>query len=172
MGRRDEALCSVTKHPSEFSVHPSVLMLCSRSRQVCCGEEGHGTVEEPGFVQPPRSLTLTGSEMKALLQWEGSDAHPLTALQKQISVGCVCVCVCVRVRAGRFGPKVISQYFQAKCQYKIFNSYKQYNTFSRDFLFFISGLFVFISVTRRPSRPEDNVPSLRSQSWDIAQYPE
>ena len=39
------------------------------------------------------------------------------------------------------------------------------STFSRDF-------FVFLSVTRRPSRPLDNIPRLRSQSWDIAQYPE
>ena len=37
---------------------------------------------------------------------------------------------------------------------------------------FISCLFVFISVTRRPSRDENNIPSLRSRSWDIAQYPE
>ncbi|CAL8290826.1 unnamed protein product [Merluccius merluccius] len=52
---------------------------------VCCGEEGHGAGEEPGFVPTPRSLTLTGSEMKALLQWDHSDSHPLTALEKQIS---------------------------------------------------------------------------------------
>ncbi|KAJ3597257.1 hypothetical protein NHX12_000785 [Muraenolepis orangiensis] len=52
---------------------------------VCCGEEGHAAGEESGFVPPPRSLTLTGSEMKALLQWELSDSHPLTALEKQIS---------------------------------------------------------------------------------------
>uniref|UniRef100_A0A8C5B3W2 Vir like m6A methyltransferase associated n=1 Tax=Gadus morhua TaxID=8049 RepID=A0A8C5B3W2_GADMO len=53
---------------------------------VCCGEEGQGAGEEPGFVPAPRSVTLTGSEMKALLQWEVSDTHPLTALQKQISL--------------------------------------------------------------------------------------
>ncbi|CAL8247193.1 unnamed protein product [Lota lota] len=59
--------------------------ILSAESMVCCGEEGHGTGEEPGFVPPPRSLTLTGSEMKALLQWEHSDSHPLTALEKQIS---------------------------------------------------------------------------------------
>ena len=41
---------------------------------------------------------------------------------------------------------------------------------------FIGGLFVFISVTRQPSRAtfrdENNIPCLRSQSWDIAQYSE
>ena len=35
----------------------------------------------------------------------------------------------------------------------------------------VAGLFVFIRLTRRPSRDENNIPSLRSQSWDIAQYP-
>ncbi|XP_030226037.1 protein virilizer homolog isoform X4 [Gadus morhua] len=57
----------------------------SAESMVCCGEEGQGAGEEPGFVPAPRSVTLTGSEMKALLQWEVSDTHPLTALQKQIS---------------------------------------------------------------------------------------
>ena len=42
---------------------------------------------------------------------------------------------------------------------------KQDNTFCRDLFVFISGLFVIIS-------EENNIPSLRSQSWDIAPYPE
>ena len=47
---------------------------------------------------------------------------------------------------------------------------KQDNPFCRDLFVFISGLFIFISVTRRPPRAENNMQS--SQSWDTAQYPE
>ncbi|KAM3873614.1 protein virilizer homolog [Diretmus argenteus] len=53
-----------------------------------CGEEGHGPGEDPAFVPPPRLLTLTGSEMKALLQWEESESHPLPTLEKQITKLC------------------------------------------------------------------------------------
>uniref|UniRef100_A0A8C7CW70 Vir like m6A methyltransferase associated n=1 Tax=Oncorhynchus kisutch TaxID=8019 RepID=A0A8C7CW70_ONCKI len=61
----------------------------------CCGEESGG--EESGLVPPPRSVALTGSEMKALLQWEETDTHPLNTLEKHITVHththtqCVCV---------------------------------------------------------------------------------
>ena len=41
--------------------------------------------------------------------------------------------------------------------------------FAEIYLLLVAVLFVFISVRRRPSR---NIPSLRSQSWDIGQYPE
>ncbi|XP_029958264.1 protein virilizer homolog isoform X3 [Salarias fasciatus] len=48
-------------------------------------EEGQGSSEESAFT-PPR--LLSGSEMKALLQWEESDTHPLPALEKQITKLC------------------------------------------------------------------------------------
>ncbi|XP_077382365.1 protein virilizer homolog isoform X1 [Festucalex cinctus] len=51
-----------------------------------CHEEGHASVEESSFVPPPR--LLSGSEMKALLQWEKSDSHPLTTFEKQIKKLC------------------------------------------------------------------------------------
>ncbi|XP_031692502.1 protein virilizer homolog isoform X2 [Oncorhynchus kisutch] len=50
----------------------------------CCGEESGG--EESGLVPPPRSVALTGSEMKALLQWEETDTHPLNTLEKHITL--------------------------------------------------------------------------------------
>uniref|UniRef100_A0A3P8P3E8 Virilizer N-terminal domain-containing protein n=1 Tax=Astatotilapia calliptera TaxID=8154 RepID=A0A3P8P3E8_ASTCA len=50
-----------------------------------CAEEGHGSSEDPAFV-PPR--LLSGSEMKALLQWEESESHPIPALEKQIAKLC------------------------------------------------------------------------------------
>ncbi|KAF7669699.1 hypothetical protein LDENG_00147220 [Lucifuga dentata] len=52
-----------------------------------CGEEGHGSSEEPTFTPPPPRL-LTASEMKALLQWEESESHPLPTLEKQIMKLC------------------------------------------------------------------------------------
>ncbi|XP_038851082.1 protein virilizer homolog [Salvelinus namaycush] len=52
----------------------------------CCGEESGG--EESGLVPPPRSVALTGSEMKALLQWEETDTHPLNTLEKHITKLC------------------------------------------------------------------------------------
>nr|XP_046188315.1 LOW QUALITY PROTEIN: protein virilizer homolog [Oncorhynchus gorbuscha] len=52
----------------------------------CCGEESGG--EESGLVPPPRSVALTGSEMKALLQWEEADTHPLNTLEKHIKKLC------------------------------------------------------------------------------------
>ncbi|CAB1334663.1 unnamed protein product, partial [Coregonus sp. 'balchen'] len=52
----------------------------------CCGEESGG--EESVLVPPPRSVALTGSEMKALLQWEETDTHPLNTLEKHITKLC------------------------------------------------------------------------------------
>lgn len=49
-----------------------------------CVEEGQGSSEESAFPTPPR--LLSGSEMKALLQWDKSESHPLSALEKQITV--------------------------------------------------------------------------------------
>ena len=53
---------------------------------------------------------------------------------------------------------------------------KQDDTFCRDLFVLISSLFVFIGVTGRLSRAtfcgENNIPCLRSQSWDNAQYSE
>uniref|UniRef100_A0A671UHK6 Vir like m6A methyltransferase associated n=1 Tax=Sparus aurata TaxID=8175 RepID=A0A671UHK6_SPAAU len=40
---------------------------------------------EPAFTAP---RLLSGSEMKALLQWEASDSHPLPTLEKQITKLC------------------------------------------------------------------------------------
>ncbi|KAM6910567.1 protein virilizer homolog [Xenentodon cancila] len=53
--------------------------------ETMCVEEGQGSSEEPVFV-PPR--LLSGSEMKALLQWEESESHPLPALEKLITKLC------------------------------------------------------------------------------------
>ncbi|XP_041649804.1 protein virilizer homolog isoform X2 [Cheilinus undulatus] len=50
-----------------------------------CVEEGQGSGEEPVFT-PPR--LLSGTEMKALLQWEDSESHPLPTLEKQITKLC------------------------------------------------------------------------------------
>lgn len=49
-----------------------------------CVEEGQGSGEESAFPIPPR--LLSGSEMKALLQWDKSESHPLPSLEKQITV--------------------------------------------------------------------------------------
>ncbi|KAM9805980.1 protein virilizer homolog [Syngnathus typhle] len=51
-----------------------------------CHEEGQAPIEESSFVPSPR--LLSGSEMKALLQWEKSDSHPLQILEKQIKKLC------------------------------------------------------------------------------------
>nr|XP_046254709.1 protein virilizer homolog isoform X2 [Scatophagus argus] len=48
-------------------------------------DEGQGSGEEPAFTTP---RLLSGSEMKALLQWEESESHPLPALEKQITKLC------------------------------------------------------------------------------------
>lgn len=48
-----------------------------------CVDETHGTGEESAFT--PQRL-LSGSEMKALLQWEGAESHPLPTLEKRITV--------------------------------------------------------------------------------------
>lgn len=47
-------------------------------------EEGQGSGEESAFPTSPR--LLSGSEMKALLQWDESESHPLPTLEKQITV--------------------------------------------------------------------------------------
>uniref|UniRef100_A0A7N6AAS4 Virilizer N-terminal domain-containing protein n=1 Tax=Anabas testudineus TaxID=64144 RepID=A0A7N6AAS4_ANATE len=48
--------------------------------------ETMGSGEESAFPTPPR--LLSGSEMKALLQWDKSESHPLPSLEKQISKLC------------------------------------------------------------------------------------
>ncbi|XP_044063135.1 protein virilizer homolog isoform X2 [Siniperca chuatsi] len=53
--------------------------------ETMCMEEGQGSGEESAFT-PPR--LLSGSEMKALLQWEESESHPLPTLEKQITKLC------------------------------------------------------------------------------------
>ncbi|KAM9724411.1 protein virilizer homolog isoform 3-T3 [Menidia menidia] len=53
--------------------------------ETMCVEDGQGSSEEPAFV-PPR--LLSGSEMKALLQWEESESHPIPALEKLITKLC------------------------------------------------------------------------------------
>ncbi|CAJ1062198.1 protein virilizer homolog isoform X1 [Xyrichtys novacula] len=55
------------------------------STDTMCVEEGQGSGEEPVFT-PPR--LLSGTEMKALLQWEESESHPLPTLEKQITKLC------------------------------------------------------------------------------------
>ncbi|XP_056300693.1 protein virilizer homolog [Pseudoliparis swirei] len=53
--------------------------------ETMCVDEPQGSGEEPVFV-PPR--LLTGFEMRALLQWEESESHPLPTLEKQITKLC------------------------------------------------------------------------------------
>ncbi|XP_035019674.1 protein virilizer homolog isoform X1 [Hippoglossus stenolepis] len=48
-----------------------------------CVDEAQGSGEETSFSHAPRFLS--GSEMKALLQWEESESHPLPTLEKQIT---------------------------------------------------------------------------------------
>lgn len=48
-----------------------------------CAEEGQGSGEDPTFSTP---RLLSGSEMKTLLQWEEAESHPLTTLEKQLTV--------------------------------------------------------------------------------------
>ncbi|KAK7886771.1 hypothetical protein WMY93_026392 [Mugilogobius chulae] len=50
-----------------------------------CVEEAQSRSEDPGFVS---LRLLTGSEMKALLQWENSESHPLNSLEKTITKLC------------------------------------------------------------------------------------
>lgn len=64
--------------PIIFALHSVPVLVL-----IQCAEEGHGSSEDPAFV-PPR--LLSGSEMKALLQWEESESHPIPALEKQIAV--------------------------------------------------------------------------------------
>lgn len=60
-----------------------------------CVEEGHGSGEESSFVAP---RLLSGSEMKALLQWEESESHPLPTLEKQITVQVLHTCSFCQVK--------------------------------------------------------------------------
>lgn len=46
-------------------------------------EEGQGSGEESAFTAP---RLLSGTEMKVLLQWDESETHPLSTLEKQITV--------------------------------------------------------------------------------------
>ncbi|XP_074540044.1 protein virilizer homolog isoform X2 [Halichoeres trimaculatus] len=55
------------------------------STDTMCAEEGQGSGEEPAFTSP---RLLSGSEMKALLQWEESESHPLPTLEKLITKLC------------------------------------------------------------------------------------
>lgn len=48
-----------------------------------CVDEGQASGEEPSFTSP---RLLSGSEMKALLQWEEPESHPIPTLEKQITV--------------------------------------------------------------------------------------
>uniref|UniRef100_UPI0037E9748B protein virilizer homolog isoform X2 n=1 Tax=Semicossyphus pulcher TaxID=241346 RepID=UPI0037E9748B len=48
-----------------------------------CVDEAQGSGEEPVFTAP---RLLSGTEMKALLQWEESETHPLPTLEKQITL--------------------------------------------------------------------------------------
>lgn len=54
-----------------------------------CVDEAQGSGEDPSFTSP---RLLSGSEMKALLQWEESESHPLPTLEKQITVQRVFFC--------------------------------------------------------------------------------
>lgn len=49
---------------------------------VQCVDEGQGS-EESAFTSP---RLLSSSDMKVFLQWEESESHPLTTLEKQITV--------------------------------------------------------------------------------------
>ncbi|KAF7227300.1 protein virilizer homolog [Nothobranchius furzeri] len=50
-----------------------------------CAEESRGSGDESACVAP---RLLSGSEMKALLQWEDSESHPLSSLEKLITKLC------------------------------------------------------------------------------------
>lgn len=50
-----------------------------------CVDEAQRSGEESSFSTAPR-LWLSGSEMKAVLQWEESESHLLPTLEKQITV--------------------------------------------------------------------------------------
>ncbi|XP_028436576.1 protein virilizer homolog [Perca flavescens] len=53
--------------------------------ETMCVDEAQGSGEESAFSSP---RLLSGSEMKALLQWEESETHPLPTLEKQITKLC------------------------------------------------------------------------------------
>ena len=62
----------------------SLILLLDLSVLIQCVDEAQGSGEETSFSHAPRFLS--GSEMKALLQWEESESHPLPTLEKQITV--------------------------------------------------------------------------------------
>ncbi|XP_069392962.1 protein virilizer homolog isoform X1 [Paralichthys olivaceus] len=84
------ALCSLLKRlVFAFNKDSSDLLsaLLDFLRQILntdamCVEEAQGSGEESSFSHP---RFLSGSEMKALLQWEESESHPLPTLEKQIT---------------------------------------------------------------------------------------
>ncbi|XP_041799289.1 protein virilizer homolog isoform X1 [Chelmon rostratus] len=53
--------------------------------ETMCVDEGQGSGEESAFTAP---RLLSGFEMKALLQWEESESHPLPTLEKLITKLC------------------------------------------------------------------------------------
>lgn len=55
------------------------------SSEPMCVDEGQGSGEDAAF---PATRLLSGSEMKALLQWEDAESHPILALEKQITKLC------------------------------------------------------------------------------------
>lgn len=55
-----------------------------------CVDEGQGSGEESAFTAP---RLLSGFEMKALLQWEESESHPLPTLEKLITVQIMHTCI-------------------------------------------------------------------------------
>lgn len=68
---------------------PLVWLCCMKYRMnvffllLQCAEEGQASGEDPTFSTP---RLLSGSEMKTLLQWEEAESHPLTTLEKQLTV--------------------------------------------------------------------------------------
>ncbi|XP_068616022.1 protein virilizer homolog [Brachionichthys hirsutus] len=55
------------------------------STEVMCTDEPQGSGEESSFSAP---RFLSGAEMKALLQWEDSESHPLSTLETQVAKLC------------------------------------------------------------------------------------
>lgn len=46
-------------------------------------DEGQGSGEDPAFTS---TRLLSGSEMKAMLQWDDAETHPISTFEKQITV--------------------------------------------------------------------------------------
>lgn len=64
-----------------------MIVLLTLLGRVCvllqCVDEGQGSGEDSAFTS---TRLLSGSEMKAMLQWEDAESHPLPSLEKQITV--------------------------------------------------------------------------------------